>query len=202
LAPSLEVTRRFIDSEISRLEAMLRDARGFPASLQYLMAEMILIRAASLLESALAEIAYKIAAGSLYLDGSTPQLLSPCRSMSAARTAMLTIGRAKQVQSLKWTRTKFISWSVGHVINPTDHYVVSCTNFGSRLAEIFKVRNFAAHRTNTAKTDFKEVVRTVYGRSRNIQLGYFLLSTNYVQVENLVRYLVEIRTIVNDTVKR
>lgn len=202
MAPSLEVTRRFVDAEMGRLEAALRDMEQMPVNLQYLVSEIILIRAASILEFALAEIAYKIAAGAVYIDGSRPQLLVACRSMSDARTAMLTVGRSKQIQSLKWTRSKFILSSVGFVIDKADHYMISCNNFGARIAEIFKVRNFAAHRTKTAKTEYKEVVRSVYGKSRNMQLGHFLLSGNYLPASNLKRYLIEIRSIVNDTVKR
>lgn len=66
------------------------------------------------------------------------------------------------------------------------------------MAEIFKVRNFAAHRNVSSRAEFRGVVRSVYGRNRIIQLGSFLLSPNYVALPNLRRYLVETKVIVNE----
>lgn len=202
MAPSLANTQRRVDSEIQKLETIVMGMTGIPASLQYFVSEITLIRAASILEIAIAEIAYKIAAGASYLDGSAPTRLVNCKSISGARTAMLTVGHARPKQNLNWTRSHFIAESVRHIISPNDNFCKTCTNFGSQIAEIFKVRNFAAHRNKTSRVKFHEVVRTVYGRDLSLQLGHFLLSSNHVPTPNLRRYLIQTRVIVNDLTKR
>ena len=201
MAPSLANTRQRVDNEIQRLETILGGMTGIPANLQYFVAEIVLIRTASILEIAITEIAYKVAAGASYLDGSVPTLLINCRSISGAKTAMLTVGHAKPKQNLKWTRARFITESVRNVIGPNDNFCVTCTNFGSQISEIFKVRNFAAHRNKTSRSEFHQVIRAVYGHDLSSQLGYFLLSSNYVPVPNLRRYLVQTRVIINDLAK-
>jgi hypothetical protein len=201
MRPSLIVTKQFVESESQKLESIIHDMASFPTRNQYLVSEIILIRLAAVFEHALAEIAYKIVAGALYCDGSSASLLHSCNSVSASRSAMLTVGRQRQAQWLKWTRSKFIKESTQFVIDPSDHYRLRCNVFGPNLAEIFKVRNFAAHRTPSARIEFNEVVLSIYGRRRKLQIGQFLLSTNLVQVPNINRYFIEVRSIINDLVK-
>ena len=198
MSVSLSPTRIRFDKEVSKLETILKGFQDIPVNFQYLISEVILIRVASLLEFGIAEVSYKIASGSLYLDGSVPKIIVPCRSMQAARTAMLLHGRKSPKNHLKWSRSKFIREAVENVIDPQDHFVITCTNFGAIISEIFKVRNFAAHRTTSSKTEFREVVKTIYGRERKVQLGYFLLTENYVSVPNLTRYLIESRVVINE----
>lgn len=199
--PSLSRTRNFVEAEINKLDAVVTGVQSAPAVTQYLVSEIILIRTASILESAIAEVAYKIAAGGICLDGTTPKLLHLATSMQSARTAMLSHSRQKAIQNLKWTRAKYISDSVKYVIDPTDHYKTTCARFGFTISEIFKVRNFAAHRSTSSRADFQTVVRLIYGRYRNMQLGYFLLSPHYVRTPNIRRYLIETKVIVNDLTK-
>ena len=119
--PSLSITQIKVEKEINKLDSVLNGTQALPANLQYLIAEILLIRVTTIFEDALAQLAYKLAAGALYLDGSAPNILLPCRSLASART--------------------------------------------------------------------------------NMQLGNFLLSSNYVRTPNLRRYFVEVKVIVNDCVK-
>lgn len=200
--PSLAYTQSHVDKEIAKLEAVLEELDNTSAVTKFLVAEIIVIRAASILETALAEVAYKVVAGGIYLDGTNPNLLHQSRSMAGARAAMLQIGRRKPRQFLKWTRANYIVDSVANVIDSADNYVDVCNHFGSNIAQIFKVRNFAAHRNTSTRNEFNSVVRLVYGRKRKMQLGHFLLSRNFVPKNNISRYLVEIRVIVNDLTKK
>jgi hypothetical protein len=115
---------------------------------------------------------------------------------------MLSFGRSKAKSNLKWTRAKFIKESVSQTINSADNYVAVCDMFGSEIAEIFSVRNHAAHRSPSSRQEFNAVVQRVYGRSRNISLGTFLISPQIVVMPNLPRYIGEIRVIVKEIVKK
>lgn len=188
-------------AEVNKLDSIVNGVSTIPTKTQYLVSEITLIRLAALLEHALAEVAFKISSGAPYLDGTRPVLIHRCASMSAARTAMLTLSRNRPQSNLKWTRTRFIRDSVQHVIDASDNYQVVCTQFGSQIAEIFKVRNFAAHRNQSSRNDFKVVIQSIYGRGRPIQLGYFLLSPDFVPTPNLRRYIIEAKVLVNDLTK-
>ena len=188
--PSLSITQIKVEKEINKLDSVLNGTQALPANLQYLIAEILLIRVTTIFEDALAQLAYKLAAGALYLDGSAPNILLPCRSLASARTNMLTHNRASPLQSLRWTRAKYIKESVQFVIDPTDDLISTCGRHGSKISEIFKVRNFAAHRTASSRKNFKTVIKSIYGTNRNMQLGNFLLSSNYVRTPNLRRYFV------------
>lgn len=202
MRPSLAVTRLYVETEIRKLEEALQGVVSLPAQTQYLVAEILLIRATSVFETAIAEVAYKIAAGAYYLDGSIPSILFPCRSLLASRNAMLNHGRNRAMSSLKWTRAKFIRSSTEFVIDPNDHYQQRCSALGGQISELFIVRNYAAHRSASSRRDFKSVISNIYGRPRKMYLGQFLLSKNYVAMPNLIRYLIEIKAIIDDVVKK
>lgn len=199
--PSLARSRSQAILDLKKLSEVLSETNTLPIRVQYLIAETVLLRATSVLETVLSECAFKLAAGAIYLDGSHPALLQRCSSMSNARQNMLSAGRSRPRQYLKWTRAKYIKESVRYVISPTDHYVTICERHGGVIAQIFKVRNFAAHRNTSSRQEYKEAVREVYGRYRPISLGQFLLSKHYVVRPNLQRYLIEARALVNELTK-
>lgn len=198
MRPSLLSSRRAAIGQLERVEKIVDRLSDVDVSLRYLIAETLLVRITQLLEAAFAEIAYKVACEAEYLNGTTPRVLHACGSMAGARTAMLTVGRAKASQNLKWTRSKYIKASVRYVIDPTDPYLQLCDRHGSKIAEIFAVRNYATHRNSAARTAYRKVLKAIYGTSRTRPLGLFLLSTNFVRVANLKRYLVEAKVIVNE----
>lgn len=199
--PSIQTTRHKAHKDIEKLETILNSLEQIPISLQYLISEVVLIRAASVFEYSIAELAYKLSSGATYLDGSRPRLLHNCSTIGTAREAMLSHGRDRRIQNLKWTKAQFIKSSVGNVIDLNDHFCTTCDTYGANIAEIFKVRNFAAHKNTVSKNNYKQVIRVIYGRERNMQLGFFLLSDNYVPLPNLKRYLVEIKVIVDQVTK-
>lgn len=200
--PSIDVTLRNATREIAKLEAVFSNISSIPINMRYLISEVLLIRACSIFEHAISEIAYKISSGAVYLDSSIPCILHVNTSTKSARLAMMTIGREKPIAGLKWTRAKFIKQSVRHVISPGDNFIIVSDRFGENISEVFKVRNFAAHRNNTSRKDFKLIIRQIYGVEKSMQLGNFLLSSNYVEKPNLQRYFVEIKVILNELCKK
>lgn len=199
--PSLQVTLDNIGYEIDRVTKLKSILVTVPVDIQYLAAETILIRLTSALEFFIADACYKVASGAPYLDGSQPNISILCRSKAHAKNEMLNRGPSKPRNWLKWTRAKYIKESIGNVIDPTDNIPIQASNYGSFIHEVFTVRNFASHRSTTSRSNFKTVVRNVYGTPRKVQLGQFLLSPNYLPQSNLDRYLSTVRALSNDFCK-
>jgi hypothetical protein len=199
--PSLRVTLNNIGYEIDRVTKLKNVLVSVPVDIQYLAAETILIRLTSALEFFIADACYKIASGASYLDGSHPEISILCRSKAHARHEMLNRGRSSPRNWLKWTRAKYIIDSIEHVINPTDNIAIQTSNYSSFINEVFTVRNFASHRSTTSRSNFKTVVKNVYGTPRKLQLGQFLLSPNYLPQSNLDRYLSTVRAMSTDFCK-
>jgi len=86
------------------------------------------------------------------------------------------------------------------VLDPTSHYVDTCQRVGPTIAEIFEVRNHAAHKNSSSRMNFQKWVKAQYGQERQLQLGYFLLTRNLAPTSNIERYLTSIRVIIRDLV--
>ena len=198
---SLTRTRDSALSNIGKIQRVYDQFPDLPLETRYLLSEILLIRLSSVLEIFFSEAAYKLACGAAYLDGSAPALLINCKSMQSARNNMLKHGRPKPRSFLKWTAAPAIKDSVEKVIDPTDHYVITVYNHSARIKELFKVRNFAAHRSTSSREGYQDAVRTVYGRKRNIPIGVFLISNAHLTINNLQRYLVESRVIIRELCK-
>ncbi|WP_155986317.1 hypothetical protein [Novosphingobium resinovorum] len=187
--------------QTNRLLTILEDMPATAPS-RYALSEMVLIRAATVFEEALAAIAYKIACGATFDNGKLDIVLVTSRSLAGARATMLTEGGAlaSPKQWLKWTRAKFISQSVKGVLAPSSHYVNTCQIFGTQIADLFDARNYAAHKTNTSRTKYKKLVKKQYGHERRIQLGYFLLTKNLSPTSNIEKYIKNVQIIVDQVV--
>lgn len=195
------VTRREVNTQLDRLLRILADMPGTALS-RYALSEIVLIRAASIFEEALAAVAYKVACGAQFPGGATDKVVVASRSLTGAKTSMRLEGgaRATPKDFLKWTRATYISDSVRGVLDPASHYLNTCQRFGSTIAEIFEVRNHAAHKNSSSRRNFLKWVKVQYGQERNVQLGYFLLTRNLDPTPNIERYLTSIRVVVTDLV--
>ena len=180
------------------LERYRSDSLMLEAKYQYFVAEVIMLRLFSILEQSIAEIAYKIVAGASYLNGNSPILLTSARNVAGAKTLLLTYGRRKPVQNLKFTKSKFIRDSVRYVINASDAFVVKSQWHGARIDEMRKVRNHLAHRNTSTRKEYNKVVRSIYGANLRIQTGPFLVSTKRRVPANIDRYIGEVRIIMHD----
>lgn len=199
MAFSLAATERELNVHLDRLHRILNDMPSTALS-RYALAEIVLIRAASLFEGALATLAYKLACGAQFPSGNPDLVLVQSHSLSSAQMSMRLEGgaRADPKLNLKWTRSRFIIQSVSGVLDPAGHYVQTCQKFGSVIAEIFEVRNHAAHKSGSTREKYLKWVRIQYGHERNLQLGYFLLTQNLSPTPNIIRYLRSIRVVIAD----
>lgn len=198
---SLPRTAEAAAAEVKRLRQILLDMPATAPS-RYALAEIVLIRAAAILERSIAELAYKIACGAIFVNGNRDNILITCRSIQSARTIMLHDNGVRPIakSNLKWTRASSINDSVSCIIDKNSHFVLSCQRYGSHIKEIFDVRNHAAHRNSSSRKKYHDWVVQQYGQDRNIQIGYFLLTTNLNPICNIDRYLTYCTIIIDEIV--
>ena len=198
--PKLVNTIANVDLGIDRLKRYRNDSKSLEAKFQYFIAEIIMLRMFSILEDAIAELAFKIACGAEYSNGSAPVLLFRAKSVSGARAAMLSYARPKPLQSLKWTKSKYIRDSVSNVIDAGEKYLYYCKVHGAQIDEMRKVRNFLAHRSPTSRSDYKQIIRMAYGANAKISPGVFLISDRR-SAPRIDTYLSSISIIIKDMAK-
>ncbi|WP_203142682.1 hypothetical protein [Marinobacter mangrovi] len=187
--PKLEVTLRRIISEIDKLDSYRVDAQSLEARYQHFISELIMLRLFSAFEEGVSDIAFKLASGAVYTNGTSPALTVLSPSMSSARSNFLSHGRRKPVLNLKWTKSRFIRESVEHVIPASDPFVRQAQNHGTIINEMRIVRNVLAHKTTSAKRDFRTLVRQAYGGNAKVTPGVFLTSSKRFSRPRLVTYL-------------
>lgn len=187
--PLLSITLRNANKAIDKLQGYKSGSETLDPKYQFFISEMIMLRLFSTFEDVVAEIAYKLAAGAMYLNGTAPTLSLQANNVNGSRGLFLNYGRARPVQNLKWTKAKYIRESVQHVIPQTELYILNAQQHGSIIDEMRKVRNVLAHNSTTAKSDYKFVVRQLYGANINMIAGAFLASTRRNPVCNINRYI-------------
>ena len=196
--PNLSITLRNSHLAVDKLKSFRVESENLEAKYQHFIAEMIMLRLFSIFEDTVAEIAYKLASGATYINGSQPNLTSQAGSMVGARGLFLSHGRARPLQNLKWTKARYIRESVQHVILNTDPFVNSAQRNGNIIDEMRKVRTVLAHNTSSAKSGFKTVVRLAYGANVSITPGAFLSTRRRVPICNLDRYLASKKIVLDD----
>jgi hypothetical protein len=198
--PSLSISFNNANKVLTKLDTFRIDSQILEAKYQHFISEMIMLRLFSVFEDCVADIAYKLAAGAIYSNGNIPHINIRANTVSASRGLFLSHGRARPIQYLKWTKAKYIKESVEHVIPHTEKYITYAQIHGATIDEMRKVRNTLAHNTTTARSDFKDIVRQIYGANINISVGAFLTSTRRTHISNLERYITSTRIILSDLI--
>lgn len=199
--PRLDITLRDVRRSIEYLEKYRADSRSLEPKFQYFIAELIMLRLFSVLESAIAEIAYKLVAGAIYLNGSQPNRLFSANSVAGARTAMLTYGRSTPRQNLSWSKSRYIRESTANVLASSESYLLYAVAHGGTLDEMRKVRNYIAHRNSSTRKGYKQVVRIAYGANSKVNVGPFLVSEQRASIAKLDAYLSSTKIIIGDMVR-
>lgn len=197
-APTLRVPyETFLERNLqhSRIASALP---GLEPALQKALAELLLIRLFDDLQEALSGIAYRLACGTSYLDGTMPILLVPAaRSTQGARVLFETHLRAKH-QNVKWSRTTFIKNTTRHVLDSSDSFIRACDAHSLRISEMQAVRNRIAHRNASTRGAFDVVLRRYYGGApAGVSPGLLLLTPRATPTP-LQAYLVATRIITKD----
>lgn len=199
--PSLATTLRDTGVGIGNLERYRFDSKVLDPRYQHFIAELITLRLFSILEGAIADIAYKLVAGAAYLNGNQPIRLTTANSMASARTAMLNYGRAKPRQNLRWTKAKDIRDSTSNVLPATESFITYARAHGHILDEMRKVRNYIAHRNADSRKGYRQVVRAIYGANSKVNSGAFLASDRRRSVAKVDEYLTNAKVIISDLAK-
>lgn len=198
-APRVEVTVRDAITDIERLETFRSDSQPLDPVHQHLIAELIVLRLFSIVESAIEDIACKLVAGAPYTNGSPPARLFSAKSRASAMSAMLTHRRPKPKSFLKWTSVSDIRDSTSKVLESTDPFFNYAQVHGSKISEMRKVRNFLAHRRSPkARKGYKDVVREVYGANSRVRIEAFLTSRRSRPVAKVDEYLATSKIVVSD----
>lgn len=187
--PNLRITIQNSAQQIDKLYAHQVDCEKLEAKYQHFIGEMIMLRLFSIFEDSVAELAYKIAAGGLYLNGSSANLIKRAGRTRDARQLFLTHNRPKAKDNLKWTKAKFIRESVDNIIPANESFIINAQAHGQIIDEMRKVRNALAHNSHSAKAEFKDILRILYGVNKNIAPGIFLISKRHHHICNLTRYI-------------
>ena len=199
--PKLEVTYRKSIKQIDRLMSYSTGTNSLPPMHQYLIAEIIMMRAFSILEEAAKDIALKLCCGAQYKNGVRPNIATSSGNMAGAESLLKTFGRRRPIRYLKFTNADYLEKSVKHVIDISDPYIRNANNHSNIYDEMRMVRNYIAHRTTRARINYKEVIEDVYNMPLKLSIGPFLVSSSRTPISNLNRYLISIKVILNDLIK-
>jgi hypothetical protein len=162
--------------ETDRLLALLASTSMIGPAHRKVVAEIVHLRLAILLENHLKQVFGKLCCAAPYLDGSAPVVLAVQRSSNAAYLAMKTLNRAKDHHT-KWNDGRGIRQGVRYLIDSADHSMTVLRNFGAFLTEVRYIRNHVAHRNDGTRVNFRKLIRKYYGASPpGINSGTLLLS--------------------------
>ena len=197
-APRVDVTVRNTTTDIERLETFRTDSQYLAPVHQYLIAELVMLRLFSIIESAIEDLACKLVAGAPYVNGTYPARLFSAKSVDGARSAMLTYGRKKTKNNLRWISVADIRESTSKVLQSSDPFITYARIHANILNEMRKVRNFLAHRSPQARQGYREVVRVVYGANSRVSIEAFLTSRQRHSVAKVDEYLTTARIMISD----
>jgi hypothetical protein len=196
--PSIHTSYNRSINDISILSSFVAGSQTLISQHQYLIAEVVMLRLFGIFESAVQDIAFKLACGALYRNGNTPRVLHMCRSIQDAHHQMLSFGRRKTLPYLKWTTSSYIDDSIKFVLDTSDVFYSKVLANGTALDEMRIVRNQIAHRTSSTKQKFDRILVIRYGGNPRLSMGAYLTSTSRHSQSNIDRYVGEMRIILND----
>ena len=198
----LDPEYRSFFEETNRLLALLASSSTMAALHRKVIAEIVHLRLAILLENQMKTIFSKLVCGAPYLDGTLPRLLvPPSKSASAAVHAMQTLNRPKQIQ-LSWNDGPRIRDGVKYLMDPNDHSISVVKNFASHLTDMRYIRNHIAHKNEGTRVNFRKLVRRYYGAYvPGITSGTILLSERVSKPCLLEVHVRVCRTMIKDITK-
>lgn len=187
--------------DIAILSNYILRSKSLDAKYQYMISEVIMLRLFSTLEATISEVAFKLACGALYQNGTAPRILRPCCSIQDAHATMLNHNRPRPLQYHRWTKASLVKESIEHVLDVTDTFFVNIQYHGTLINEMRIVRNHIAHKTTSTKNEYNQLLSRTYGGNPRLTVGAFLTSTSRNPLANIDRYISTTRIILNDITK-
>ncbi len=199
--PRLSITASY-NNAINQLNITgryLAKSKSLSAEMQGFVAEMLMLRLFSILETCVRDVAIKVACGTPYRNGinSTPTIR--CKSVNDAIEKFKNEGRGGQpIQNLRFANVSQTNESIKYVINEREPFRVTLSKYGSIYEEMRCVRNHIAHRTKSTSINYKKIVKQRYGANYIIKTSSFLISSKRdgrVRIEDYIR---TIRILINE----
>jgi hypothetical protein len=186
--------------EIQILSKYLSDSSSLEAKYQYIVSEVMMLRLFGIFESAIGDIAIRLACGAKYRNGNIPLLQHRCTSLDDAIDNMVNLNRTRRqrLRGLKWSNVNDIENCIKHVLNITDKFFVEIQNNSSLFDEMRIVRNHIAHRNSDTAKKYYAVLQDIYSANIRISLGAFLTSTARQPQPNIIKYIQSIPIILKD----
>jgi|GEM_PF-3500994 hypothetical protein len=183
LAPDYAIFRK----EVSYLRNIVSDSERLEPKYQRLIAEVALIRLSFCLDNVSEGIFSKLLAGAKYLDESRPTLLVSTKSIHMAKDYLLSYNRTRQNKPFKMN---YFSWAdaaayqdmIKHTFDSSDPCFSVITAHGAAIKEIKSVRNYVAHRSGSARTKYKSVLKQHYGADIFVSAGQFLTTRRFSRI--------------------
>lgn len=168
-------------------------------TLQKALAELVMIRLFDDFLETTAGIAYRLACGADYLNGSPVSLqTTPARSAKSARLLFRDHNRAGKYWEPKWSTAPYIVKTTRFVIDPSERFIAAANAHTLTISDMQAVRNRIAHKNTRSRARYNTVLRRHYGGTPNgIAPGHLLLSPR-VKPRVLDQYLIATRIIVRD----
>lgn len=202
-SPSVSASHREFVAQAARLRELALAFHPLAEQYRKLMAEMIMLQAFYLFESAMASIAAKLCCGGRYADGVQPILLHASTSIEDALNNMRTFGRQRPKGILKWNRSDEMNGNLQYLMDPADHYRATCRHHSGRLNEMRIVRNHIAHANASTRQEYSPVVGRRLGGvpARLPSPGLFVQRQIAPGITILTEYIATMTAVVRDVAK-
>lgn len=201
-AADIAVDWREFVRESDALRDLVSSMDSLKLSHRKLVAEMIMIRLYLLLENSISSVCEKLVSGAEYLDGSSPVRFVTASSRSNAEALMRSRGRRKAKRHLSWTQSQEIRDNLKYALKPSDPALSVFSRNAARLTEMRHVRNHIAHKSDSTRRHFRNVVRMHYGGlKRGVTPGVLLLTDALGAPPLLEKYISYCRILMKELVR-
>jgi hypothetical protein len=199
MAASLSKWPTYAGDQTRRVEGVFSEMRStLPPSTQFLLAEILVLRLAQVLEEVLPEVFCRLVCGAKYHDGKAANRLAAASSVANAEQLMRKFNRTKERRNLKWLNAKDIRGNLEKLLDPGESALAVVDRYTNELDELRAVRNHAAHRVKGTKNAYRNVLSAYYGTSTiTVPVGKFLVSDRF-GIPPLVKYSVVVRALVKE----
>ncbi len=186
--------------DISRLDLYIQKSKHLQPDIRGYVVEILMLRLFSVLESSVREIAFRVACGAPYRNGSSSSPIVVCATLNDAFNNFKTYNRRKSLSHLKFTNVSSTNDTIKHIIDTSEPFRVKLSAYGVRFEEMRKVRNHIAHHYKNTYTEYRSVICARFGAFKKIRPAVFLnsqiSSTN--RMTFIEEYLKITKALIND----
>lgn len=188
-------------NNLNVINRYLTKSKSLPFDMQGFVAELLMLRLFSVLETCVRDVSVRIACGVSYRDGTSSNPIVLCSNIDDAIEKFKTEGRANRIKNLHFSNVSNTNEAIKNVIQSTEPLRLKLTRFGVAFEEMRKVRNHIAHRTSNTYNDYKSVIRSHYGAYLKIKPSSFLISTKREPRPVIDTYLQTAKIIIDEITK-